>query len=164
MTIEPGTTFCGRRMSQTWDDLRLYEKVLNAHPDLKSIIELGTEQGGLSHYLHSQTVNRDMMFHTFDIVKPELPVPGWQKVDVLREAEKVVSFFHRPVLLVCDDGNKPWEMVTYAPYLFPGDLMAVHDWDTEVFLAQVPRSLVMIHSDWCESMTRIFQVRVGSRV
>lgn len=33
--VEPGTSFAGYEMAQTWADLQLYEKVLNDRPDLK---------------------------------------------------------------------------------------------------------------------------------
>jgi cephalosporin hydroxylase len=156
--VIPGTTFAGVYMAQTWKDLQLYEKVLNAHPELNSVVELGTGQGGLSHFLHAQAQARNVSFHTFDSIPPDADIPGWEKVDVFQDVDLVVSHFTRPVLLVCDDGNKVLELETYAPHLYTGDLAAVHDWGTEVNETNVPHCMSMIHEGWCESMTRFFRV------
>lgn len=152
-----GTTLFGRPMSQTWEDVRLYERLLNAHPELHAIIELGTGQGGLSFYLNFQAAVRGMTFKTFDVVRPDAEVPNWQRLDVLREVDEVVRHFSHPMLLVCDNGNKPLEVGLYAPKLQKGDLLTVHDWDTEIYVTDIPTTLWMVHEDWCQSMTRVFE-------
>lgn len=39
---------------------------------------------------------------------------------------------NRPALVFCDNGNKPRELIEYAPILRPGDYLSVHDYGTEV--------------------------------
>lgn len=155
--VKPGTTLFGRLMSQTWDDVRLYEMLLNAHPELRAIVELGTAQGGLSWYLSYQAGARGMTFKTFDVVRPDSEVPNWQRLNVLREVDEIVRWFEHPMLLVCDNGNKPLEVSLYAPKLRQGDLLAVHDWNTEIYEDDIPTTLRMVHEDWCQSMTRVFE-------
>ena len=146
-------------MAQTWADVRMFEQLLNLHPELASIAELGTGQGALSRYLYMQACTRGMEFLTFDVVPPDQEVPGWQRRDVLREVDDVVGQFVRPVLVICDNGNKPAEMSLYAPKLCGHDLLAVHDWGTEVQPEDVPFGLVPIHEDLTFSMMRVFRRR-----
>lgn len=157
-TVLPGTSFMGYEMAQTWDDLQLYEKVLNDRPDLKCIIELGTGQGGLSMFLHAQAQHRRMAFHTFDHLEADLPVPEWLQMDVLADSVRVREFFQHPMLLLCDNGNKPLEVKIYAPMLQVGDLLAVHDWETEIYEKDIPGALFPVYTQESVSMTRIFQV------
>lgn len=157
-TVIDGTTFCGAAMAQVWGDLLLWERVFNAHPELRCLIELGTGGGGFSHFLQAQCLARGMSFATFDWAVPPSTVPGWHKADVLQDIEKVVRHFRHPMLLSCDNGNKPLEVATYLPHLVPGDLVAVHDWGTEIYSKDIPDVLVPIHDDWSFGMTRMFQV------
>lgn len=157
MTVVPGTTLFGHSMSQTWEDVEMYERLLNAHPELTNIVELGTAEGGLSIYLNYQCFVRGMTFKTFDVVRPAGPIPNWQRMDVLREVDEIVRWFEHPLLLVCDNGNKPLEVSLYAPRLRRGDLLAVHDWDVEICADDIPTTLRMVHENWCQSMTRVFE-------
>lgn len=156
--IEPGTSFAGYEMAQTWADLQLYEKVLNDRPDLKCIIELGTGQGGLSLFFDSQARARGLEFHNFDYLAAEKPVPKWQQIDVLADSITVREFFTHPMLLLCDNGNKPLEVKIYAPLLQVGDLLAVHDWNVEIFASDIPGALYPVYDHWSHSLTRIFEV------
>lgn len=154
--VEQGSTFFGVDMAQAWSELQLYERILNAHPELKMVIELGTGSGGLSHYLGAQCSHRDIKFMTFDHSEPPAHVPGWHLANVLENALEVASHFHSPMLLICDDGDKPLEMSLYTPHLLPHDLLAVHDWGTEVQEADVPDHLIMVYEEWCKGRTRMF--------
>lgn len=155
--VSPDTTFSGRMMAQTWSDLQLYERLLNIHP-LKCIIELGTGQGGFSYFLHAQCLARGLTFHTFDLVDPNESVPGFSRLDIFQEVSEVVSHFQPGgTLLICDNGDKPRELKVYAPLLQPEDLLAVHDWGSEVVQEDVPDILLPIHEDWTpSSITRFF--------
>ena len=53
-------------MTQYWADLALWERFLNKHSDIMSIVELGSERAGLSLFLSLQTRQRGMEFRTFD--------------------------------------------------------------------------------------------------
>ena len=88
----------------------------------------------------------------------ENPLPSFRVLDVFEDVVEIASFFKHPVLLLCDNGNKPYEIVTYSPHLVPGDLVAVHDWGTEISESSIPEHFHMIHLPWSVSMTRFFLV------
>lgn len=153
------TSFCGVGMAQTWEDLLLYESLLNARPEIKVVVELGTGEGGLALYLATQCGRRGLAFYTCDLVQVREDTPGFHELDVFHRVEEIAAWFRPRTLLVCDNGDKPRELATYAPHLQPGDLVAVHDWNVEVGLKDLPNSLVPVYSKWCTSMTQIL-VRV----
>lgn len=156
--VIPGTTFAGYEMAQTWEDLQLYERVFNDRPDLKCVIELGTGQGGLSQFFRMQAEVRQFAFYTFDYMEGSKPVPGWIQMDVLQNSVEVQKYFQHPMLLLCDNGDKPREVRTYAPLMKVGDLVAVHDWDDEIYQSDIPGALMMMWPEHSKSMTRIFEV------
>lgn len=112
------------------------------------IIELGFLLGGFTKYLVNWF--------------PEVPI---YTIDIVyRVSEKDAKFFKNkgkasfivtsqlfrndiilPLLLalpqrkffICDNGEKPDEVRSFAGFLRPGDLLAVHDYGTEVFKEQV---------------------------
>ncbi len=97
---------------------------------------------------------------------PERPPPGFERLDVFAEPEKVIPQTAigswEPLILLCDGGNKPRELKTFTPYLHPGSLVVVHDWLTEVYPEDVPAGLVEVYGEACEalgSMSRVFEVR-----
>ena len=60
-------------------------------------------------------------------------------VDLFSEQgkKKVTSLLQtslHPLLLFCDDGDKPLEFAAFVPHLRPGDHVGVHDWGLEFFL------------------------------
>ena len=151
-------TFAGIPASQTWADFYLWEQVLNAHPRLKAIVELGTGHGGFSRYLHAQAFERQMQFRTYDQHMPKQPPPGFVQVDIFADVYTIAAYLqsHTPVLLFCDNGDKVRELRYYTPYLTTGDVAIVHDWLTEVQPEDVPTGLTPIHEDISESMSRVF--------
>ena len=64
------------------------------------------------------------------------------------------------MILLCDNGDKPREFDTFAPLAKPGDIIVVHDWETEIFPGHINYDLVNeIMVDECEevgSMSRFF--------
>lgn len=155
-------TFVGVPMLQRWADLALWEFVLNRHPELRGIAELGTYFGGMSRWLIAQADNRGMRFVTFDQdVAPPSP-RCFQQLDLRdpRSPATVRSFLPVPGILLCDDGDKPWELATFAPILEPGELLVVHDWGLEVGPADVPAILSPLYADSPEVRASISQVFV----
>jgi len=147
-----GQTFVGCKVTQYWVDLALWEVFLNRCPDIASIIELGTEQCGLSLFLALQSYQRGMEFRTFDHKRSDnLDTPlarhlGLEARFVLgnlfgEAGQKLVKLLHgglpRPILLFCDDGDKPREFREFVPHLLPGGYVGVHDWGTEIGQAHV---------------------------
>jgi hypothetical protein len=129
-----GVSFAGVHAAQYWVEFILWETLLNERP-YKAIIELGTWEGGFSLYLSSQAEHRDMSFRTYDIHKPAR-------------------------FVLCDGGNKPRELKTFARYVTPASTLVVHDWGTEMLPKDVPPGVEMIHEDWCVdlgSASRVFR-------
>ncbi len=152
-----GIHLFGLPMSQTFADVLLWERLLNAHPDMQ-IVELGTGEGGFSRYLATQAAFRGIDFVTFDLVQPAAEVPGFNLYDVFERPEAVQFFLELgSAILFCDGGDKAREMATFAPMLQPGSLLVVHDWGVEVGDADVPACLERAHEDWC------FELRSKSR-
>lgn len=134
-------TLFGISTLQTYADLRLWEWVLSNHPT-KSVIEIGTGNGGLSIFLAIQAYMRGQRFVTLD----------WHACSHLKEAPLPIQQIHgdmwtpevqkqikaliddpalHPMLFFCDGGNKPREFQAFTPWLWPGDIVGVHDWMTE---------------------------------
>jgi len=131
---------------QYWADLAIWEKFLAAHPhEFKGLIELGTYRGGMSIFLLLQCVQWGMSFYTFDKQRFPLETPVAQMIDLEAHFHEGDIFEERkpklleligmdglhPLLLYCDDGNKPREFATFVPHLRSGDYVAVHDWGLE---------------------------------
>lgn len=156
-----GVTFGGVQAVQTWADFLLWEHVLNDNQQVAAIVELGTSRGGFSRYLWAQAATRGMRFVTYDRERPVNPPPGFHQADVFTDAGWIAHDFHQdgPTLLFCDNGDKPRELATYAPYLAAGDVVVVHDWLTEVGPDDIPDTLTETHGDLCDqlgSMSRVF--------
>ena len=146
-------TFTGCKVTQYWVDLALWEVFLNRCPDIASIIELGSEQCGLSLFLAVQAYQRGMEFRTLDHKWSENLRTPLARLLRLEEhfirgnlfgedvGGKLVNLLHgglpRPILLFCDDGDKPRELREFVPHLQLGDYVGVHDWGTEIDQAHV---------------------------
>jgi hypothetical protein len=144
-----GCTFLGVNCSQSWADFQLWENLLTAHPELRSIVELGTGEAGFSRFLHIQAEARGLEFATFDRVRMDRHrQPGFRKLDIFDKPGAVVSSFVHPVVLFCDNGDKPREVATFAPHLQPGDLLVVHDYGTEFWPRHIPDCMKRVHREW----------------
>lgn len=147
-----GQTFMGCKVTQYRVDLALWEIFLNRCPDIASIVELGTEQCGLSLFLALQSYQRSVEFRTFDHKRSDnLDTPlarhlGLEQSFILgnlfgEAGQKLIELLDgglpRPILLFCDDGDKPREVREFVPHLQIGDYVGVHDWGTEIAQAHV---------------------------
>lgn len=156
-----GRTYLGVPMMQSWGDLHFYECVLNHHPELSNIVELGTAEGGLALFLGAQSAQRGLGFLSIDNTQPPRTIPGFMLLDIFAETSKLRQLLkqHSPLLLVCDNGDKPREVGELSPSLCPGDLLAVHDWNREIFQADIPDCLDTLYEPLSisyESSTRLF--------
>ena len=140
--------FLGIPIKQWQTDLWLWEKFFYDHK-IKRFVELGTGNGGMSLFFFLQSHQYYFDFYTFDIKLPIMSMVGellkleehfylgdifneneWRVADILSTA--------LPVMLYCDNGDKPKEVATFAPYLKSGDYLAVHDWKVEIKPENIP--------------------------
>lgn len=142
------TTIFGRKASQHWVGVVLWEHFFNEHPDIKAMVELGTGVGGMSIAFILHSIARGFKFFTFDRwqwYKHRDPDPltefvdlaaHFQLVDLFSDEgrEAVLKIFRQPdlhpLVLFCDNGDKRREAAQFIPHLQPGDYVAVHDWGT----------------------------------
>lgn len=169
-------TFLGGELSQTIKAVWLWELVLE-HQPFKRFIDIGTWKGNLSLFFYLYCRARDAEFYTYDVrnrwgeqlwkFKTEL---GFDKRffqwDVFQHIEEIGALISQPgqTILFCDDGNKPREFNVFSKFLKAGDVIAVHDWNKEVFLENVKspcekynlKEIFVKESDE-EGLTRVFQ-------
>ena len=152
-------------MAQYWCDIYLWEAILNENPQLLRIIEFGTWMGGFSWFLDAQARTRGWGFITYDSIEhfSNRP-PQFIKKDIFANAEEIGEFISSaPCALFCDNGNKPREVKTFAPYLTNDSILIVHDWMTETFPTDIPDYLEELYGDFCDdigSMSRVFRKKV----
>lgn len=155
-----GIQFFGTNCSQSWGDVILWERLFNAHPELRGVVELGTGEGGFSRYLQFQAQTRGLTFSTFDKVHMKTHnLDCFQEIDIWENVELVASHFNPPTILFCDNGEKAREVAVFAPLLQLNDIVVVHDWNMEIFAKDIPEYLMPIHDEWyaeLRSWSRIF--------
>lgn len=138
------TTIFGGKAFQTWADLFIWEKFLNIS-GAKSLIELGSGEGHFSLWLGCQCCQRNMSFLTVDEKPPEVTesylvqamTVWWQfrQFDIFQNIPLIQNYitkYPKPLILLCDNGDKIREFTTFAPMLSPGDYVVVHDWGSEI--------------------------------
>jgi len=150
----------------------VWDRLLTAHPELRSLVELGTGQGGTSLYLLLQCIQRGMTFDTFDTA------PAWacdtpvgklamlgqhfhcgSYLDALRPLlERILDNGPHPLLLFCDGGDKPRDFQMFAPLLKVGDLIAVHDFGGEFSEPDTDPVKALV-----EAIFEVERLQVGSR-
>lgn len=107
------------------------------------IIEIGTNRGGLSHYIIDvlNQHSKETKFYTYEINPSCVLLPkdlSWNgqilltSWDSLSEANiKRIIDEHsneKPTLVLCDGGNKEQEFNAIVPYLKSGDHIMLHDY------------------------------------
>ena len=156
-------TFLGRKIAQTDKAIWLWEKVLISI-EFARIIEFGTYKGNFSLYLYLHCLQRKKDFYTYDTI-------DWKEIDHKAHLKNFLNFDSRFVkgdvfafeksigllikssglsIVFCDGGDKVKELQTFTPYLKHGDIIAVHDWQKEVFPKDVPASLIAYFTDLCD--------------
>ena len=160
-----GVSFAGVPMAQYFCDLYLWEVILNEHPDTVAVIELGSWRGGFSLYLQAQCNARGLGFRCYDVIQPEVHVEEFRKLDIFRDKQAIIehmSRFRGPIVVFCDNGNKPRELREFTRDLPEGSVVVVHDWGTETMPQDVPEWLEETMGELCDeigSISRVFYVR-----
>ena len=147
-------------MSNDYNTLSMYDGIPLHHRDEelpfirdvlrefkpKTIIELGTMWGGFAAFLADESRAWSADVHTFDLsteyqrdefraalsTRHNLNIHlGWDVLGFPRGL--IVGLLTRErTLLYCDNGEKEHELTLYAPFVRPGSMIGVHDYDTEV--------------------------------
>lgn len=169
--------FLGVHVKQFFIEFLAWEKFFLKCGPLKRIVELGAGQGGFSFYLFLHAVRRKATFDTWDIVPIHVENTHWGKEfgfsdcchqgnlikddQVIEEIRNLVSLPGK-TLLFCDNGHKITEVKLYVPSLKPGDYLAVHDWEHEIFpknLEGLPlKEYEIEHIEELGCWTRFFEV------
>ena len=122
------------------DDFPIIVEILRLHRPMLAV-ELGTDRGGFASLLadtlaswggHVVTLAKVPKFDR--ALLTAFPNLTFAQASVQpKRSNGVVSLLDRPfTLLYCDDGNKMREMELYAPTLWLGSLLGVHDYGSEV--------------------------------
>lgn len=146
------------RAAQCQEDLDCWEDFLvNFKP--ASLLELGTGTGVMSEFLRPYVSH----FITVDSVRP---APGFTRrmseffqADIFGEGrefvEKTIVHMPRPLVLYCDNGDKPREVREFSPFLRAGDYLAVHDFMIEIMDTDIPARFEWFYRD---GLTAIFRL------
>lgn len=139
------TDFCGIEMAHNYYIYHILSINLKSHPEIRSLIELGTYLGGLSTYCGLLGVRFGIPVHTFDNRRvfdtgteqlfDRLGVQ-FHQADVFSEPtvhEMCQIVGDEPTYLICDNGDKRREFATYVPHLPAESLISVHDYGCEFF-------------------------------
>ena len=147
------TSFIGIKTAQDPLDFLLWEKVLTGLTFAR-IIELGTYKWGMSLFFFLWCMTKKAQFYTYDNKFFPLTRVGrrlglvrrYKMVDVFEAEAEIGKLIAEPGVSVvfCDGGNKPLELKTFSKYIKTGDLIAVHDWGTEVLESDVPDNMMML--------------------
>ena len=130
----------GHNIAQTPEFMMVFNEIFNRE-NFARVIEIGTFHGGLSLFLAFCSLVKNMKFFTFDIrmsgkteVYQKIRQLGgtFEKLNILQPQgiERIRSLVTAPgrVMLLCDGGNKPKEIRTFAPFLKQGDVIMGHDY------------------------------------
>jgi len=152
--------FAGIRIQQHPVEMELLEKLLNEIKPA-AVCEIGTGFGALSVYFAAWSLTHQtrrttpparithplgiVHFLTIDITNKRLDPGAAEALDRLGAWRLVADCFDattvshiagfladRQGFIFCDGGNKTRELRHFTPMLKPGDVIAVHDWGTEV--------------------------------
>jgi cephalosporin hydroxylase len=130
-----GYTFEGIEILQHPDIQKHFIKIL---PHFNRIIEIGTYFGALTLFLHRYK-RSDCELISYDTDTSLNKIPVKESIDtrqgnyfdekIVNEIKNLMLDTSKRVLLLCDGGYKEYEFRTFAPFLKPGDVIMVHDYE-----------------------------------
>jgi len=138
--------FLGIRQQHTYWMYKVIDDILNENKQIKGIIEIGTAEGALSLFLGLECYERGLKpLLTYDIKKRKEPnlfkLLGIKPIirdcfheDSIRE---ITEYADNPILLVCDNEDKPKEFNTFVGLLKQNSVIAAHDWEHTIRLANI---------------------------
>lgn len=138
------TNFIGVRQQHNYWLYKVLDEVMQANSQIRSIVEIGTGNGALTMVLGLWGVKLSVPVLSVDInqglsakIHAVLDRIGVARLeadergDTCRDAI-TACIAGKPCLLICDGGNKPEELRTWAPRLPAGSVIAGHDWSVEI--------------------------------
>lgn len=134
------SAFGGFTCQHRSDDFPIIVDILRLHRPMLAV-EFGTDRGGFAALLAATLAAWGGHVITFDVERKfdrslltTFPNLTFSQASVQpKRSNAIASLLDRPfTALYCDDGNKAVEMSLYAPFLWPGSLLGVHDYGTEV--------------------------------
>jgi len=140
--------FMSIHVKQYFIEFLAWEKFFLKCGQIRRIVELGSGMGGFSLFLYLHAGFRNASFYTWDVNAVHMATrPFAEKIgfshhcyqgDVLKDEQTIeqirnVLSLTGKTLLFCDNGHKATEVKLYVPSLKPGDYLAVHDWEHEIF-------------------------------
>ena len=131
---------------------------------LRAVAEIGVDQGGLAGILQAHRsldyLGIELTMHTVHPSVAHIVI----EADALAEPtlRTVLHWIEqrRPVLVYCDDGDKPKEVQLYAPILRPGDVLGVHDLGSEIQESDLPtEGWMRVTGPWLQHTRQAFLIR-----
>lgn len=126
--------FEGVHVGQTPNIKKIFKKIL---PEFDRIIEIGTDVGGLSLFLHKNK-NEKCDLISYDIDKTFNKVSDSYGIDfrigdcfsddIHNEIKQLILDESKKVLLLCDGGDKNREFNLFSQYLKKDDVIMCHDY------------------------------------
>lgn len=161
----------GVSCSLTWYDAgAILHTIQTAH--IRTVLEIGTEHGGLTALLRAYGQYTGLMYRGIDITLAPLHTEvrardgvaidqrdAWAPSTV-EELGRWLAEMPAPALIFCDGGDKPKELAIYAPLLRIGDVLLGHDYHNEYVddaIADVPAE--QIRTDWLDDTLLCMFVR-----
>lgn len=121
-----------------------------------TVIEIGTSEGGFSHYIYDLSQEHNFKFWTYDIENKLKKTPpfdfrnksAWDGDGYAEIVEGIAN--GGKTLLLVDGGNKIKEFNLYAPFLKEGDFIMTHDYAPDHEYHKVlMRDQIW---EWCENV------------
>lgn len=147
--------------SMTWNDIGAVLMVIQEYC-ITTVIEIGVDQGGLT-AVFAARMNYDPSFKYFGIewhrskisekiMSMDIPIriDDAFSDDSIRLVQEAIQADRNRVLILCDGGDKPREMKTYAPLLREGDIIMAHDYGREITWRDIPSDVIVLNKEWMQ--------------
>lgn len=134
----PASAPLGLPMCQNRRAIPVWSYAMEKHPPAR-IIEIGTYSGGFITALavHAWWIGATVI--SYDIARPHERVVElarklgvtFARADAFARAGEIGRIIASPgvTYVLCDGGDKPRELATFAAYLKPGDVIGAHDYE-----------------------------------
>lgn len=129
------------------------------------VIELGTQNGGFTIFLSKLFKLVKTFDHTINqktlSVFTKYPKILLFEMDIFKNVERIGEMIKEggKVLLLCDNGNKPKEVQTFAKYLKPGDVIMAHDYarDRDYYIKNIQHKYWHRVEIWDKDVADVFK-------